>query len=750
MIKNVELLAPAGNVENFFAALEAGADAVYVGAPGFNARNLAKDIRLDEIGAMIRHCHDNGSKIYIAANSLILEKELPAVIDALAIFDYLQPDGLIVQDAGLINIIRRFFPDINIHGSTLMATHNLQGVQFLEKLGCQRVVLARELTLDEIGFISGNTDVELEIFVHGAMCFSYSGLCLFSSYLGGKSGLRGRCVQPCRRGYSSRTAGKKGSGRQEKAKYLFSMNDLEGLEAVHDLKNMGISSLKIEGRLRSANYVRKVVEAYRLMLDTPEEQQNLALKEARKLIEQGMSRKLSSGYFFQPQPAEAISPYHSGNLGHHLGRGSAPYTKGDELRLQLKLKGALERGDRLRLHLEPSGERVAFTIKQFRVKGQLQHEASQGQSVELLLPQEKLKFPIHQCDLYKVDGAEQKFEGKQASLATRKVHNDLKRIKKQAAGEIGDIRWKVWENSHKDKVEKTKKGPPAPKARGRRHHNRKASTNLNLPLEWWLKVSSVKTLLHNQILRPDRYLVPVTRNNVAQAGQLKRTLGKQMRNVTWTLPSVVLDKDIMRMKKQISSLLRGGFRSFQIGHMSQSLLFTGEKVFLSGDYSLNLLNNQSLLMAAEVGLETAQLAIEADRESLRQAIIGYKQLGVPPSRKTGGRREMKLGLTVYDTPALFTSRIDAQFFQYQRPLMSPKKESFVMAKNDGASQTMAVKPFSLLPYLYELKQMGLDYCVVDLGNANVSKKELEELPDRLAGQGRYGKLSTFNYLGKLE
>ena len=252
----MELLAPVGTLETFGAALDGGADAIYVGAPGFNARNLARDLRLEEIGAMIRHCHDLKKKLYIAANSLLLERELPLVIENLALLQELGPDALIVQDLGLIRLVRRYFPNLRLHASTLMTAHNSDAVQFLADQGCERVVLARELTLKEIGAIAGKRGgTELEVFIHGAMCFSYSGLCLFSSYLGGKSGLRGRCVQPCRRAYSTggKGAGAKGStsaGRKgEGGRYLFSMNDLTGLEAVSHLRELGISCLKIEGRL---------------------------------------------------------------------------------------------------------------------------------------------------------------------------------------------------------------------------------------------------------------------------------------------------------------------------------------------------------------------------------------------------------------------------------------------------------------------------------------------------------------------
>jgi U32 family peptidase len=273
----VELLAPAGNAATFGAALDGGADAIYVGAPGFNARNLSRDLRLEEIAAMISTCRRLGKKLFVAANSLVLEDELPQVIELLALLRELRPDGLIVQDLGLLRLARRYFPELPLHSSTLMLAHNHQAVRYLAELGCRRVVLARELTVKEIGAIAARRgDTEIEVFIHGAMCFSYSGLCLFSSYLGGKSGLRGRCVQPCRRGF-----GEVGRGRGDKeggaSRYLFSMNDLSALEILPELLDTGITSLKIEGRQRSATYVEKVVGAYRRVLDASPDNRDEAI-----------------------------------------------------------------------------------------------------------------------------------------------------------------------------------------------------------------------------------------------------------------------------------------------------------------------------------------------------------------------------------------------------------------------------------------------------------------------------------------
>jgi len=743
----MELLAPAGNIENFHAALEAGADAVYVGVPGFNARNLARDLKLEEIGAMIGWCRERGKRLYVAANSLLLERELPAVIDTLGVLEYLQPDGLIVQDLGLINLVRRFFPGLKMHASTLAAAHNLQGVEMLARLGCERVVLARELTLAEIGNIAARTKVELEVFVHGAMCFSYSGLCLFSSYLGGKSGLRGRCVQPCRRGYTTPVSGRKSGASGGRSSYLFSMNDLDGLEAVPELQRIGVSSLKIEGRLRSARYVEKVVSAYRLMIDAGPAGDRDALQRARLLVEEAMSRRTGPGYFFSPQPEQAISPMHSGNLGLHLGRAGNPVKIDGRRWLRLNLKEPLALGDRLRLHLEPSGERLAFSLKALRAAGAEIERAAAGENADILLPDELADLSWKHIDCYKIDLARDGGAEGNAPLPVEAVRAEIAREQRRQAARLREIRWKVWECSHAADAGSRK---AAPSQAGVRFQTGKRGGPVKLPLEWWLRLDSVKPILAGMELRPDRYVLTLDRQSGSQAGELKRLLGKQIRNVSWALPAIVADRDGGRLKKQIATLIRTGFRCFVLGHVGQLDYFRGEKVFLSADYTLNLLNNQALLMAAEGGFESGQLAIEADREGLREAIQGYKQTGVPPTKRGGGQRGMRLGLTVYGVPPLFTSRIAAPFFPYERPVVSPKGESFIITRKDGLSQTRPLRPFSLLPYLQELKGMGLDYVVVDLTGGLSGKREMQELAERLCGGGRSTKLSTFNYLGRLE
>jgi putative protease len=205
------------------------------------------------------------------------------------------------------------------------------------------------------------------------------------------------------------------------------------------------------------------------------------------------------------------------------------------------------------------------------------------------------------------------------------------------------------------------------------------------------------------------------------------------------------------MQSLVASLIRSGFRSFQIGHLSQVSLFGKERVHLFGDYTLNLMNAQAIKIAGDLGLEAVQVAVELDRISLRNLLAGYRR---EHGRFVGKGQVPALlpraGLTVYGAPPLFTARMAADHFNYDRVLVSPKHESFVIRKKESGTQTFPLRPFSLLPYLQELKDMGLGYVVIDLTGLSVDKKILQDLVNRLTGTGRTPKLPTFNYLGKLE
>jgi putative protease len=263
-------------------------------------------------------------------------------------------------------------------------------------------------------------------------------------------------------------------------------------------------------------------------------------------------------------------------------------------------------------------------------------------------------------------------------------------------------------------------------------------------IEWWLRTDSIKTILGDLPFSPDRYLLDIDKKNLGQVAKIKNSLGKRSRMLTWALPPLIMENDLARYRKQIRLLLSSGFRSFQLGHVSQLMLFKGEKVHLFADYTVNLLNNQAVALLGEMGVDSVQAAIEMDRASLQELLVGCR-IADNSSQFGGGTKKIPVGCTVYGAPALYTSRLAPKHFQYERQILSPRKEPYVIRKKEGYTQTFPEKPFSLLPYLDDLKEMGVSYVVVDISSGTTSKREIEELHERLNNSGRYSKLSTFNW-----
>lgn len=267
---DVELLSPVGDFECLKAAVQNGANSVYFGGSLFNARASATNFNFTELENVINYCALRNVKTHLTLNILIKDKEFKdAVLMAKKAYE-LGIDALIVQDIGLASFLRKLFPDLPIHASTQMTIHNLEGVQELEKLGYSRAVLSRELSLPEIEFIAQNSNIEIETFIHGALCISYSGQCLFSSMVGGRSGNRGKCAQPCRLPYElieEKSNSKKTSEQSIDKGYLISPKDLCSLEYIPNLIQAGVKCFKIEGRLKSPEYVATVTRIYRKYID---------------------------------------------------------------------------------------------------------------------------------------------------------------------------------------------------------------------------------------------------------------------------------------------------------------------------------------------------------------------------------------------------------------------------------------------------------------------------------------------------
>lgn len=297
--KAVEILAPAGSFESMKAAVSAGADAVYIGGSRFGARAFADNPDEDLLLKAIDYVHLHGRRLYLTVNTLVKEEELKELYEYLLPYYKQGVDAVIVQDFGVFSVIRKCFPDLPVHASTQMTMTGVYGARLLKELGAERVVTARELSLEEIKRIHDEVDVEIESFVHGALCYSYSGQCLFSSLIGGRSGNRGRCAQTCRLPFDIKQEGKMLNNKDQR--YCLSLKDLCTLDLIPDIVEAGVYSMKIEGRMKSPRYTAGVVELYRKYTDLYLEQGRTGYcvmeQDRRRLLDLFDRGGLTDGYY---------------------------------------------------------------------------------------------------------------------------------------------------------------------------------------------------------------------------------------------------------------------------------------------------------------------------------------------------------------------------------------------------------------------------------------------------------------------
>ena len=346
----MELLAPAGTMENFMAALESGADAIYLGGKVFNARAHAANFGIDELREAVRLAHILDVSVYVTVNILIGDTELKDLEQYIKDLDSIGVDAIIVQDLAVAEIAKRVAPNIHLHGSTQMTAATLDAVRFYESLGFTRVVLARELSLKEIQHICKHCKAEIEVFVHGALCVCYSGQCLMSSFIGGRSGNRGACAQPCRLPYELLDS--KGESVLPKHEaYLLSPKDLNYSEHMNELVAAGVTSFKVEGRMKKVSYVRQVIGTYREILDEASIHEN-----QRKALASGFNRGFSTAYLEDTvgrQMMTVVAPNHQGKP-----IGESYTKKGD---VYLSLTEPIEQGSLVKI-LQSNGSVTYYTV----------------------------------------------------------------------------------------------------------------------------------------------------------------------------------------------------------------------------------------------------------------------------------------------------------------------------------------------------------------------------------------------------
>ena len=317
-MKKIELLSPAGNMDCLKNAVKAGADAIYLGGTLFSARAFAGNFSDTEIIDAIKYCHLYGVKVYVTCNILVYEREVEKFINYIRMLHQNNVDGIIIQDLGMVSLIREKFPNLELHASTQMHIHNLDGVKVCEKLGLKRVVIARETPIDVIKNIVDNTSLEIEVFGHGSLCVSYSGECLFSSLIGNRSANRGSCTACCRLPYNILN---KDNQKLNEGNYPLSMKDLNSLDNLDKLIESGASSLKIEGRMKSKEYVYVVTKIYREAIDSYYEKGKVIINhDLLDKLKRIFYREYTKGYLFNENMNNIINSKYPNHQGINIGK----------------------------------------------------------------------------------------------------------------------------------------------------------------------------------------------------------------------------------------------------------------------------------------------------------------------------------------------------------------------------------------------------------------------------------------------
>lgn len=385
-MKKIELLAPAGNIEALKAAIQGGCDAVYIGGDHFGARAFSKNFNNEEIVEAIKYAHLYGVKVYITVNTLIYDNEVDEFLQYIEFIHKNNVDAVLIQDLGMFDLLRKTFPNLELHASTQMHIHNLDGVKLMERLGMKRIVLARETSIDDIKNIVNNCRAEIEVFVHGALCISYSGQCLMSSLIGGRSGNRGTCAGSCRLKYDVID---NNNQKLNKNNYPLSTKDLNSLEYVGQLIDAGVSSLKIEGRMKSKEYVYKVVSIYRKAIDSYYKNGKVIIDDNDMLeLKKIFNRNYTKGFLNNTDNNDIINDYRPNHMGVNVGK-VIGYKNGVAM---IKLNDNVVIGSGLRV-ISNNGD-VGITVNDFYVNNKLVKNAKSGDVIKI-----KVNAPVKVNDM---------------------------------------------------------------------------------------------------------------------------------------------------------------------------------------------------------------------------------------------------------------------------------------------------------------------------------------------------------------
>lgn len=666
-----ELLAPAGNIEALDAAIGEGADAVYMGLKSFNARLRTSNFAWNQFEAAVESVHRQKKKIYVTVNTVIEERETERLYRFLAYLDKVKPDGLIVQDFGVVRMCQEFFPSLELHASTQMNIASAKAANLMGKEGFKRVVLARELGLQEIQDVKQKSSVELEVFVHGALCVCESGLCLFSSYLGGKSANRGMCAQACRRFYNSEYDGGVKQG------YYFSPNDLQLIEKIPDLVNIGVESFKIEGRMKSAEYVGSVTSAYRYLLDHWREDKKGSIAVAKRMLSTDFARAKTQ-YWYDFKSPETIAdsilnPEQAGGTGIFLGtiEKTKPFenSEGETVPYALLRGGNYDpdEGDSIRLHKKDDTGRESHKVKQVLFDEDkrwidIPKGFTTGDSVYLLQTKSMSK------------------------RYNRVLPRDLSGFRKQPGGQVLPIM---------------------------DLHEPKKDDLAYFPAGIYVQVSTVQDMFAVQSENPIRVILELNSETKKSLIEKKEVLPFSKKQIYISLDPYCPQEIEDNLTQTIEYLVSEGFRYWVVNNPAHiSILRNQKATCIAGPY-LYTFNRWSVSWLENQNINTFISPYENSRQNVEST---YDE-----------KHRSRVLLPIFAYPTLFRMRFQLPS-SYDFTYFSDKEGGVfkALSTQDGSFVTPE-KPFSILDKSAFLKNAGFTHFLIDFSKTQIKKGTFRQI-----------------------
>ena len=760
-----EILAPAGNRETFFASIEGGADAVYLGLSRFNARMRADNFSLPDLAGLIPYAHERGVKVYIPMNSLVQEKELGDFIDLVSRAILFNPDALIVADLGVIEILRSNFPDTDIHASTMMGCVNSRMLHVLGELGVKRAILERHLEYPHLKETIRRSPIDVEVFVHGALCFSYSGKCFFSSYLGGRSGNRGECVQPCRRVYKDEKGGEKP---------LFSARDLLLVDRIPELMKLGVRALKIEGRLRSAGYVYEVVRGYRKVLEgVIRGMEEEGVEEGREILSRVTGREQTEGLFSGEREGVTVSSEEGGSVGDFLGKIAEVRTP------YVFVEGThrVNKGERLRIQSLLDGKGTGFTLTATQVR-----EGKRWFKVPFTVRKGDSLFAVHSGEdrrRWAGSANESNEEVVRVGVSFKlEVEGDRIRI----TGYMGEFRksftfrvsggsgeeWPDEEWAGKvlldscrgdipvGKIEVSSRGEANVSIEDMKRAMEKASRGFDKGLHISLKerrVSIISTLrvkggreekksfvlylatdrleVGNTLDKDVDYMILDLTKNLVRNSQKLTPLDR--RRVYFRLPPVQPDQNLTFYRGALKKLVSSGFRKYFVPDIGWFKVFkearVHEKVEIVSDYYLYTANTASCIALHKLGASRFVLPLESTLKNIGEEGKYLKGLGIVP---------------VYVNVPLLISPLKTG--EGVKSVRSRRSEGFTVETGKEGTVIYSDNPYAASGHIDDLMKAGINHFLIDVKGLEL--EDAKAILEFVCSDREIPGTSTFNLFRK--